>query len=226
MPTVLTMIDEAAGLDAVTLRVHAQMESSRVNGPGRRAVIWVQGCSLGCPGCWNPQSHLVDRGRVVRISMLLAWLEDLSAGNRISGLTVSGGEPLEQAAALEALLKGMRANIPSLSIGLFSGYTEDELALGRYRDATSSSPAARAEAWQRIRGCLDFAVLGRYNRLQPSDRPLVTSRNQQLLLFSDRHILDDFANQSIEVTIGADGLTQITGFPIVTPGACSIDRSC
>ena len=143
--TVLTMTDEAAGLDPAVLRVHAQMEFSRVNGPGRRAVIWVQGCSLGCPGCWNPQSHPVDRGRVVRISMLLAWLEDLSAANRISGLTVSGGEPLEQAAALEALLKGVRADIPSLSIGLFSGYTEDELALGRYRDVTWSSRGGTGE---------------------------------------------------------------------------------
>jgi hypothetical protein len=72
-----------------------------------------------------------------------------------------------------------------------------------------------AERCRRIRGCLDFAVLGRYNRLQQSDRPLVTSRNQELSLFSDRHVMDDFSDQSVEVIIGADGWAQITGFPIV-----------
>jgi anaerobic ribonucleoside-triphosphate reductase activating protein len=215
MQTVLTTIDEAAGLDPITLRVHAQMESSSVNGPGQRAVIWVQGCSLACPSCWNPLSHSANGGRLVEIPVLLTWLKDLSVIGKISGLTMSGGEPLEQATALEALLRGVRASMPSLGIGLFSGYSEGELALGRCRDATLASPAARARNWQRIRGCLDFAVLGRYNRLQPSDRPLISSRNQQFLLFSDRHVPDDFANQSVEVTVGTDGLTQITGFATV-----------
>jgi anaerobic ribonucleoside-triphosphate reductase activating protein len=158
-------------------------------------------------------SHSADGGRLVEIPVLLTWLKDLSVIGKISGLTMSGGEPLEQATALEALLKGVRASMPSLSIGLFSGYSECELALGRYRVAALSSPERRAELWQRIRACLDFAVLGRYNRLQPSDRPLISSRNQQLLMFSDRHVPDDFTNQSVEVTIGTDGLTQITGFP-------------
>jgi len=44
------------------LRVHSMLETSRVNGPGRRAVIWLQGCSLGCKKCWNPATHLSDGG--------------------------------------------------------------------------------------------------------------------------------------------------------------------
>jgi len=27
--------------------------SSFIYGPGERVVIWVQGCTLGCRGCWN-----------------------------------------------------------------------------------------------------------------------------------------------------------------------------
>ncbi len=35
------------------LNVAATMSRSRANGPGVRAVIWVQGCTIGCPGCYN-----------------------------------------------------------------------------------------------------------------------------------------------------------------------------
>ncbi|MGE3780657.1 MAG: 4Fe-4S cluster-binding domain-containing protein [Pirellulaceae bacterium] len=54
------------------LRVHALMECSTVNGPGVRAVIWVQGCSLGCPGCWNAQTHAPLQG--FRLDVLLESL--------------------------------------------------------------------------------------------------------------------------------------------------------
>jgi len=199
----------------VTLRVHAQMESSQVNGPGRRAVIWVQGCSLGCAGCWNKSSHSTAGGHEVRIQVLVDWLKSLWFAGAISGLTISGGEPMEQAAELATLLEAVREGLPSLSIGLFSGYAERELALGQFRSESFLSRTQRCELWQRICRHLDFAVLGRYNRLQPSDRPLATTRNQQLLLLSDRHTEGDFTAQSVEITIGAEGMTQITGFPIL-----------
>ena len=199
----------------MTLRVHAQMESSQVNGPGRRAVIWVQGCSLGCAGCFNKRSHSTAGGREVKIPVLVDWLKSLWLADAISGLTISGGEPMEQAAELATFLEAVRNGLPSLSIGLFSGYAERELVQGQFRADLSLSRIQRGDLWQRIRGHLDFAVLGRYNRQQPSDRPLATSRNQQLLLLSERHPEGDFTAQSVEITIGAEGMTQITGFPIL-----------
>lgn len=199
----------------MTLRVHAQMESSQVNGPGRRAVIWVQGCSLGCTGCFNKRSHSTAGGREVKIPVLVDWLKSLWLAGAISGLTISGGEPMEQAAELSTFLEAVCSGLPSLSIGLFSGYAESELVQGQFRADSSLSRAERGDLWQRIRRHLDFAVLGRYNRLQPSDRPLATSRNQQLLLLSDRHPEGDFTAQSVEITIGAEGMTQITGFPVL-----------
>jgi anaerobic ribonucleoside-triphosphate reductase activating protein len=64
-----------------------------------------------------------------------------------------------------------------------------------------------------LRALLDFAVLGRFNRHLVSADPLVTSRNQELRVFSDRYTRADFRAQAVEVTIDPDGLTQITGFP-------------
>jgi anaerobic ribonucleoside-triphosphate reductase activating protein len=198
------------------LRVHSKIDSSSVNGPGRRAVIWVQGCSLACPGCWNPDTHSARSGKEFEIAAILAWIRRLWCDGAVSGFTVSGGEPLEQAAALEVLVTALRRDIPALSVGLFSGYTERELAEGRFR-SEDLSLAQRTRSWKNIRACLDFAVLGRFNKRLPSSLPLVSSGNQELVLVSSRYSLDDFEDPGVEITIYANGLTQITGFPVL-PG--------
>ena len=196
------------------LSVHSKIDSSTVNGPGRRAVIWVQGCSLACPGCWNPDTHSTRGGRAFEITEILGWIRRLWCDSAISGLTVSGGEPLEQAAALEILVTALRRDIPALSVGLFSGYTERELATGRFKSEDLSA-ARRTRSWQNIRACLDFAVFGRFNKRLLSSLPLVSSGNQKLVLVSSRYSLEDFEEQGVEITINADGLTQITGFPVL-----------
>jgi hypothetical protein len=42
--------------------VHSMLPLSTVNGPGERAVVWLQGCDLRCAGCWNPSGHIFDTG--------------------------------------------------------------------------------------------------------------------------------------------------------------------
>ena len=182
------------------LRVHALMESSTVNGPGARAVIWVQGCSLGCPGCWNPETHDPLRGSRLDVSEVLEWFARVSCANRIEGLTISGGEPMEQAPAVLELLRRLREAHPELTAGLFSGYSERELP---------------ENLWRAMQGHLDFAVLGRYNARRRSHDPLVSSTNQVLRLYTARYSMADFAAQSVEVHIDDTGLAQITGFPVL-----------
>ena len=104
---------------AATLSLHALVEASRANGPGRRAVLWTQGCSLGCAGCFNPQTHSFS-GEPVAVDKLFECLAAMA--DHLEGITVSGGEPLQQPRALLALLKRVRAETP-LSIIVFTGYT-------------------------------------------------------------------------------------------------------
>jgi hypothetical protein len=66
-----------------------------------------------------------------------------------------------------------------------------------------------------IRAQLDFAVMGRYNRLAPVALPLRSSGNQRLNLFTTRYQQSDFAEPVVEVSIEQDGLTTITGFPLL-----------
>src|SRR5262245_29198295 len=106
------------------LRLHAFLPASRANGPGVRAVLWVQGCSLGCPGCFNPLTHPTTGGELVPTDELVRRLTAL--GDTIEGITVSGGEPLQQRPALLALLRRLRQQT-RLSVVLFTGFTWEEV---------------------------------------------------------------------------------------------------
>ena len=58
-------------------RVHATAAASRANGPGRRFVVWFQGCTLGCAGCFNPATH-VAAGPVVDLAEVIAAFDAAS----------------------------------------------------------------------------------------------------------------------------------------------------
>jgi anaerobic ribonucleoside-triphosphate reductase activating protein len=78
-----------------------------VLGPGRRIGIWLQGCSIGCPGCVSRDTWDADPGRLMPVDALLEWCRNVGAGG-FDGVTISGGEPFDQPAALEALLGGLQ----------------------------------------------------------------------------------------------------------------------
>jgi len=65
----------------VNVRVHATEPRSRANGPGARFVVWMQGCTLGCPGCFNPTTHDATGGREVTV-------EEIAAAADLSKATV------------------------------------------------------------------------------------------------------------------------------------------
>jgi anaerobic ribonucleoside-triphosphate reductase activating protein len=194
--------------------LHGFVPASRANGPGLRAVVYFQGCSLHCEGCWNIRSHKFH-GPEVSASNLAQGIDSAIRTSSLEGVTFSGGEPMQQASALVELMHQICALAPTASMGMFTGYTETELDSGRYATRPSTSPADRQRLWEVVRGYLDFAVMGRYDRTQPGTAPLRTSRNQQLVLFSRRYEERDFREQIVEVAIAGDGKAVVTGFPIL-----------
>ena len=179
------------------MRIHSTLFGSRANGPGLRSVIWTQGCWLACKGCINPDTHSETGGYEVNPRIIAQRLVRDSVPNT-EGLTVSGGEPMQQAIELRRMIREVKRLRPLWSIGLFSGYYESELQGNAL--------------WPTIRATLDFAVLGRYDRTKPCPLPLTSSWNQELVLLSSRYTLNDFPAQSEEVFVGPDGFCQITGF--------------
>lgn len=192
--------------------IHAIIPASRANGPGLRAVVFVQGCSLACVNCFNVLTHAFV-GEDWPVDRVMAKLLDCHREHRLDGITFSGGEPMQQACELAVLMERLRGALPDVSIGMFTGYSRQELEAGEYAIRGGGDPATARSLWATIQAHLDFAVMGRYNHQQPCPDPMRSSRNQTLELFSSRHSAADFQEQTVEITISATGLTTITGFP-------------
>ncbi|OCN05736.1 anaerobic ribonucleoside-triphosphate reductase activating protein [Erysipelotrichaceae bacterium MTC7] len=105
------------------IRLAAPLQfDSIVDGPGLRVVLWSQGCPHGCPGCHNPETWDYQAGNRFNVDMLIDKIND----NKLQqGLTLSGGEPFEQASALVKLVKGVQK--PGFNIWAYSGYTFEQL---------------------------------------------------------------------------------------------------
>src|ERR1700682_6377381 len=134
-----------------TMLIHGFVAHSRVNGPGMRAVIYVQGCNLGCTSCWNPATHAFvgpSRGVVQDVA------EQVAAAHQtqfIDGVTFSGGEPMQQASDLLGLIRLLKRARPELSVGMYSGYTQHELDSGRFWTQYGIVQEARRRIWEDIK---------------------------------------------------------------------------
>ena len=193
--------------------LHALIPASRANGPGLRAVVFFQGCKIGCGGCFNPKTHSFH-GEQIKVDAVAKAVLRARQEHPLEGITFSGGEPMQQANSLLQLIQGLHHQAPELTFGMFSGYAEHELAKGQYWICSdNSSEQHRKHLWEEIRGNLDFAILGSFNQAQPSNLPLRTSRNQVLRLFTDRYSPSDFSEQLTEINIRDDGQVELTGFP-------------
>jgi anaerobic ribonucleoside-triphosphate reductase activating protein len=93
--------------------LHALIPASRANGPGLRAVVFFQGCSIGCVGCWNPKSHRF-RGTEITVDVVTQQVLRARALYGLEGITFSGGEPMQQADSLLGLLHSLREQAPEL----------------------------------------------------------------------------------------------------------------
>ena len=104
------------------MRIASVVQDSIVDGYGLRAAVFVQGCSHGCPGCHNPQTHDPGGGRTQSPEALAALL---AQNPLLDGLTLTGGEPMEQARACAALARLARAQ--GLNVWVYTGYVYEQL---------------------------------------------------------------------------------------------------
>lgn len=100
------------------------------NGPGCRVTIWLPGCTHKCPGCHNAWTTNYNQGEEFTyddFDKLCAILEK----PYISGLTISGGDPLDQSDEvlfdLCQLVFDIKQRFPDKDIWLYTGYYMDEL---------------------------------------------------------------------------------------------------
>jgi anaerobic ribonucleoside-triphosphate reductase activating protein len=155
----------------------------------------LQGCTLGCPGCFNPQTHSTRGGHWLSIDQLFSQISTLQS--QVQGVTISGGEPLQQMRPLLKLLARLR-NETDLSILLFSGYTWIEI---------ESMPMGK-----HLLSLLDVLVAGRFVQDQPGKGGLLGSSNQQVFYLSQRYSAKDIERTPpAEVILTPDGEILLSG---------------
>jgi len=93
-------------------------KDSIVDGPGLRMVIWTQGCPHRCKGCHNPQTHRFDGGFETEVDDIIEQMKNLKLHR---GITISGGEPLEQPEACREIAEA--AKNMGLDVWVYTGYT-------------------------------------------------------------------------------------------------------
>lgn len=179
------------------LNVHGLLSHSRINGPGVRAVIWLQGCNRRCPGCFNKDAQPREPRRLCTPEEIWEWLSSQSG---IEGVTISGGEPLLQIKPLGTLLGIVRSR-SDLSVVVYSGYTLEEARL------LPGGPAMLA--------FVDVLIDGPYDQTQPAEDGLRGSQNQRIHLLTDRYRHDDLMlGGMFEVVVLPDGTMVRTGVAV------------
>ena len=104
------------------LRIAGIEPESFVDGPGIRMTIFTQGCNHHCPGCQNPQTHDFNGGHFIEIDEILSMIDE---NPLLDGITFSGGDPMDQAAALVPLAREIKER--GMNLVIFTGYTYERL---------------------------------------------------------------------------------------------------
>lgn len=172
---------------------------SYANGPGKRYVLWLQGCSHHCPGCVNKDMQPFLPRHITPTDQVL---KDVAMTN-VEGISFTGGEPFHQAKPLGFLAQELQEI--GFSVFCFTGYLLEELE------------ASNESSIERLLGAIDILVDGPFILEMSANLRWRGSKNQRIHFLSDRYVhlqkqLDDASSQ-IEVEIGRVGFTFIGNWP-------------
>lgn len=184
-------------MDVAVSRLHFPVTTL---GPGRRVGLWLQGCSIRCPGCISADTWEGGLG-IVPLPSLLERVAKLAEG--ADGLTVSGGEPFDQPDALRATLLHWRS-VSSGSVLVFTGREIEEVAAWLAENA----------------GLIDALVSGPFRSDLPQTLALRGSDNQRLhALTPSGRTFATFdrpagpADRRLDVTFDEQGHAWFAGIP-------------
>ncbi|MBD8067472.1 anaerobic ribonucleoside-triphosphate reductase activating protein [Bacillus sp. PS06] len=190
------------------IRISRVVKTTRVEGPGLRYSIWVQGCPIKCEGCFNPHTWAFDGGTLIDVEELFEDIKStLEENSLLEGVTFLGGEPFSQAKELSVLAEWVREL--GLSIVTFTGYEYENITI------------ANNQQWNRLLEYTDLLIDGPYIQSQHDlSRPWVGSKNQQYRFLSNFYkdiekILVNI-NNKLEIRIHPDGRVSVNGMAEMT----------
>jgi anaerobic ribonucleoside-triphosphate reductase activating protein len=159
-----------------------------------RLGIWVQGCSKNCPGCCNPETHDFSKGEEIDTEEIVSLI--LKHRSEIEGVSISGGEPLDQSEELLEILRYVREDT-SLSVIIWTGYTRSELDEMRLMEELSK--------------LVDLIIIGPYVEQLHKPEGLRGSSNQDYIFFTKRYKEEDLKSLPSAEVIFEKGVMKITG---------------
>tara|TARA_B100001093_G_C26261708_1_gene773042 strand:+ start:53 stop:634 length:582 start_codon:yes stop_codon:yes gene_type:complete len=169
---------------------------SHIYGPGSRFVVWFQGCSLGCSGCWNQRMWSFAARTLIHRQELF---EKIVQTPNLHGISLLGGEPLQQSQTIWLLEKIRRET--ELTIFLYTGYNLFELK--------------NNDEWSVVLRDCDVVVTGRYKEsLRDTNLQWRGSKNQELFYPPLSRISEQpTQTNEVEVIIDATGKITVLGYP-------------
>lgn len=174
-----------------------------VLGPGRRALVWVQGCPRRCYHCITP--HMQDLKQVREIVTVDDLAQRILLQLPLEGITFLGGEPFAHAQALAALVRTLRSTT-DLSVVTYTGYTLTQLH------------EANNPAWDALLAVSDILIDGEYIEAQACDLLWRGSANQQLHFLTPRYaalapLVQNARGRLLEFSLDRQGRLRVIGIP-------------
>ena len=161
-------------------------------GPGIRDVLWLQGCHIGCKSCANKDYTPHIPKKIMDIAVFIRHFQNRKY--LIDGITVTGGEPTEQAKALTPLLKAIQGF--GLSTVVYTGHDYAYLSSANNHDII--------ELLQYV----DLLIDGPFDRHQASyNLDWRGALNQRLIYLTDRLKNTQVSKTTGEIQLNADTLS-------------------
>lgn len=156
--------------------VHSYETSSRFDGPGLRAVLFVSGCLLRCIYCHNPDTWHLKDGTYISARQAIDRLHQFASALRAlnGGLTISGGEPLVQLAFTRRILAGAKAMglHTAIETSGFLGDRVDEDYLAQLDLVLLDIKSGNPDVYQKVTGRALAPTLRFAERLAEIDKPV------------------------------------------------------
>lgn len=172
------------------------------NGPGRRTVIWIQGCTLKCPGCFNQEFQPHIPRYLVGPRDFAYKIIDLCEEHQCEGITLTGGEPFQQSRALLEFIEPIRKE--GYTIVFFSGYKYSELL------------KSEEEHIKSLLGNIDLLIAGPFDITIQYNRTWFDNPDKELIYLTDQ-IRSKMNNNlktlsDLEIIVEGNNIS-VTGFP-------------
>ena len=179
------------------MRVARIWHGTKAEGPGTRTAIWLQGCSIECPGCVNPHLWKSEGGWEISTAEIINEVLETD----VEGITLLGGEPFDQAEDCAEIARQVR--LRGKGVITFTGYQYEELLKSGRQD------------WATLLAETDLLIDGPYvKELPESDRAWVGSSNQRFLNLTHRYSeVDPLLHKNrIEMRVLPSGVVDVCGF--------------